>query len=103
MRRRLADALDIVVAGGATAEDRIVIHLHQRDPGTCTMTIRAKVGREDMVDGLGGCADSTTDRVAADAVDGRALKHAADMTAFAVGRDMCAVQREACCKVIEVG
>lgn len=52
------------------------------------MAVLAGLSREHMISRFGGRADPAASGVTADTVDGGALKHAADVAAFAIGCDM---------------
>lgn len=99
---RLAHALNIVVARRAATEDGVVVHLGKRKPGRLAMAVFAEIGGQDMVGRFCGNADTAANRVAADAIDGRALKDAAEMAGLAIGSNVRAFELKARREVIEV-
>lgn len=102
MVRRLADALHIVVATRATAEDRIVVHFDQREPFAAAVAVLAEIRAKYMISGFGSCvADSSANRVAASTFRRSPLKYGTDMAALTIGREVRPVEPEAGRQVIE--
>lgn len=100
--RRLADTLNVVVAGGTAAEDRIVIHLDEREPFGGSMTVFAEVRAEHVIRRL-RCrvGDAAPHYMTARTFGRRTLKHAPDMTALAIGGQVGAVETKPRRQMIE--
>jgi len=103
MIRRLADALNIVVTGRATAEDRVVVHFNEREPLRRPVAVFAKIRRQRMIGWLRRCrCDPAADGMATHALRRCPLKDGADMAAFAIRVEMRTVEAKTRRQVIEI-
>ena len=103
MIRRLTDTLHIVVAARTTAEDRVMVHFDQRKPFSGAVAVFTEIRAQDMVRRFRCCRRNAPTRyMATDALGRRALEHATNMTALAVGIQMRAIEAETGCQMIEI-
>ena len=100
---RLADALNVVVARRAAAEDRVMIHLSERQPGRRSVTVFAEIGREDVIGRFGRRANAAADGVTAHTIEWCPLEYTTDMAGLTIRCDVRAFERETRREVIEVG
>ena len=99
----LADRLDVVVTTRTTAKDRIVVHFCERKPGRRPMAVLAEIGAQYMVGWFRGrLIDAATSDMTAYAFGRSSLKYGTDVTTFALGVEVPAVQPESRRQVIEL-
>jgi len=102
MIRRLSLALNVIVAGRATAEDGVVIHLRQRDPDSRAMAVLTGISTDHMIGGFGAGANTSRQGVAGFAIEWRTLEYAPHMAALAVHIEVRAIQSKSGGEVVEI-
>ena len=90
------------MARHAAAEDRVMVHFGEREPGRRAMAVFAKLSAENVVCRLRYSLNASARRMTSAALRRRTLKDGPDMTTLAIDPQMSAVDSESCCEVIEI-
>jgi hypothetical protein len=92
---------DAIVTGSTTARDSRVVHIGDRAPGRCRMTVGTEVCRRNMIGRFNGGTAKTNSGMTGNAVRIGSFERAAGMASLTTNVGMCSVETESGAEMIE--